>query len=138
MTLTFYQVELKKKPGNNVATAIFHNGCQLQCTRILINTSCIGNNCGVNMYVLEESEFKYKMFGLLRHKFPLFFKIAFINTNDTIISKTTSPGAFILTLLDSVADSDIKSSVYIYRSCNNRARKRGWGHLGAVSPYSPC
>ena len=32
---------------------------------------------------------------------------------------------------------------YIYipvynRACKSRARKRGWGQLGAESPYSPC
>ena len=25
-----------------------------------------------------------------------------------------------------------------YRACKSRARKRGWGQLGAEGPYSPC
>ena len=25
-----------------------------------------------------------------------------------------------------------------YRACKSRARKRGWGQLGAEHPYSPC
>ena len=28
--------------------------------------------------------------------------------------------------------------VHLYRACKSRARKRGWGHLGAGGPYSPC
>ena len=27
---------------------------------------------------------------------------------------------------------------FIFRACKSRARKRGWGQLGAGNPYSPC
>ena len=27
---------------------------------------------------------------------------------------------------------------FLYRACKSRARKRGWGQLGAGGPYTPC
>ena len=31
-----------------------------------------------------------------------------------------------------------ETHVPCYRACKSRARKRGWGQLGAGSPYTPC
>ena len=31
-----------------------------------------------------------------------------------------------------------KRGFFYNRACKSRARKRGWGQLGAGGPYSPC
>ena len=41
--------------------------------------------------------------------------------------------------VSSSSDIDVyQVSLSSNRACKSRMRKRGWGHLGAGSPYSPC
>ena len=40
--------------------------------------------------------------------------------------------------LDEVLASRLPNADTRYRACKSRARKRGWGQLGAGGPYTPC
>ena len=86
MALTVYWVDLSKT-GHNMAKAIFQNGCQIPYPPYLDKYVMQSNICGMCRYVLEDSEFKYTIFGLLRHLFLPFLKMAVFNINVIISQK---------------------------------------------------
>ena len=74
------------------------------------------NNCGMQVYVLGYPDFKYTISWLLRHLFPPFFKMVVVNTN-VAISQTL--GHILLTLLDSLVDSELTNAICHLQHHNN-------------------
>ena len=77
------------------------------------------NNCGMRMYVLVDPNFKYTISWLVWHLFPPFCKDGGRQYKCHHISNSTSPKAILLTLLDSLVDSDIKTVIRHLQQHNN-------------------
>ena len=88
--------------GHNVATAIFQNGCQIQYPPILINTACRA------IIVVCESIFQIYNYLATPAFTSAIFKDGGRQYKCPHVSNTASPRAILLTLLDSLVDSDIK------------------------------
>ena len=72
------------------------------------------------IYVLGDEDFKYCIFGLLRYRLPPFLKMAVVKTNVTISQKLCHR-AIMLTLLNSLLDSDVNGSIIdIHQPLNYR------------------
>ena len=105
MALKFYYLDISKT-GHNVATAIFQNGFKFQYPRILINMTCRAINVDASV------GFTAHRFQIYNHFAPPAFISAIFKDGDRYykrphISNTTYHRAILLTLLDSLVDSDI-------------------------------
>ena len=70
--------------------------------------------------------------------------VGFLNTNDDEVLRfgacLTNNYLFGHSKFKAFQDYFVKLKDFkaLNRACKSRARKRGWGQLGAEGPYSPC